>query len=118
MTIKEFRSQLLTFKEGFTAELRFTYLSIKAVQRNATSALEFLDSSEYEDELKKRVEQSKKYLKEAYDNADIFAKGMKPDPDDKDVGAIHNDELFWYQEVIGTAEAAMTLILHYLDGNE
>jgi hypothetical protein len=119
MDISEFISELNDLKTNFEHHLHFNAESPKRVQREIQMALKFLKSIKYEGELENRVKTSIDYLKLAHDNADTFAKEMKPDMTKRsDLAVTHPDEMFWYQQVIGTAEASMDLLTRYLTDNE
>ena len=119
MELREFISNLDHFKRNFEAHLRFNAESPKRIQPVIQEAIQFLQSIKYEGEMKNRVKTSIDYLKLANDNADTFAKEMKADMTKRfDLAAIHPDDSFWYQQVIGTAEASMDLLTRYLTHNE
>ena len=119
MEIREFISELNDLKANFEHHLHFNAESPKRVQREIQIAIKFLKSINHEGELKNRVKTSINYLELAHDNVDVFTKEMKPDMTKRsDLAVTHPDNMFWYQQVIGTAEASMDLLTRYLTDNE
>ena len=89
------------------------------MQYAINDTLEFLKSNKYEGKLKTKVKKSIEYLNLAHANAEIFSKQLRSDfSSSNDLAAKHIDESFWYQQVVGEAEAAIDVIVHFINGDE
>ncbi|AQG78405.1 hypothetical protein [Spirosoma montaniterrae] len=116
MTTKEYIYRLNDFKRSVTNYLHYNIESPQRIQQDLRAAIEFLESVQTTGQLKKEVELAVQRLKAVLENAKAFSKQVKPDPNDKDLGAVHHDDSFWYQQVIGSAESAINeLIRHVRD---
>lgn len=118
MTKREFESQLKSYRDQFTGYLHFNVESPKRIQWNINQAIEFLNSIKTDGPVKDRIETSVKYLQQASRSATLFGSQMKIDPKGYDLEVTHNNPSYWYQQVIGTAESAMDIIIRYLNGSE
>jgi hypothetical protein len=119
MTIPELKRDLLWHQRSFTMLLTFNLESPKRMQYAINETLKYLKSINFEGKLKEKAEKSIEYLNLAHSNAERFSKDLRMDfSSSNDLAAKHTDEMFWYQQVIGTAESAIDVIVHYIDNNE
>lgn len=121
MTERQFLSDLQQFRRQVTSHLKLNLESPKRIQFLITDILAYLESIQFSESTNKRVESAKKWLKDAYENADEVSKNIKTDFSSSFDSAVKYDETnntTWYQQVIGTAESALDCIIDYLTGNE
>ncbi len=118
MTTQEYIRQLNSFKRDFGHYARYNIESPQRIQSDIQQAINFLEDVKVTGELKKRVVRAIGQLQQALQNAQIVSRQIKPDPADKDLGAIIDDDSFWYQQVVGAAEGAMDTAVHYLEDRE
>lgn len=112
MTIQEFKSRVQQYRTLFDHHSATNVESIRRVQYLIDGIIEFLNSVNADKELSKRIKTAIQHLQAAHANAETFGQGMQVDRrTHSDTAVTHPDEMFWYRQVIGTAESALDQLL-------